>query len=81
MQVKPEEFAAYHKHIFRVCFDFLNAHFPPGNDPEWWEQLGRDVAHTGTEHGGGALLIGMLVAIMEYLDAIYKERRKTDGTT
>jgi hypothetical protein len=77
--MKPEEFASYHKLVFRVAYDFLNAHFPPGNDPEWWEQLSKDVAHTGTEYGGGELLIGMLVAIMDYLDAIYKERRKKNG--
>ena len=79
--MKPEEFAAYHKLIFRVVFDFLNEHFPPGNDPEWWEQLSKDVSITGTKYGGGQLLIGMLVAVMEHLEEIYKERRKTDAET
>jgi len=72
---KPEEYLAYHKLVFRIMFNFLNAHFPPQEDPEWWEKFAEDTDHASDEAKGGSLVNGMLLAISDYLEEEYKKRR------
>lgn len=76
---KPEEYAAYHKMVFRGAFDFLNSHFPPGNDPEWWQSFSKDLGETSAKLKGGPLVDGMLTAMADYLEVEFKKRRKNDG--
>ena len=72
---QPEEYLAYHKLVFREMFNFLNTHFPPQEDPEWWKQLAIDTDQSGDKVKGGPLVNGMLLAICDYLEEEYKKRR------
>lgn len=76
---KPEEYAAYHKFVFRGIFDFLNSHFPPGTTPEWWEQYTKDMDAASDKLKGGPLVDGMLTAISDYLELEFKKRRENGG--
>ena len=78
---KPEEYAAYHKMVFRGIFNFLNAHFPPGDTLEWWEQFSKDTDAASDKLKGGKLVNGMLLAIADYLDEECKKRREVNGQT
>lgn len=78
---KPEEYLTYHKMVFREMFNFLNAHFPPGNDPEWWKQLCADLDQASEKLKGGKLTNGMLLAISDYLEEEYRKRRKNNEET
>ena len=77
---KPEEYATYHKMVFRAMFDFLNEHFPPGGEPEWWLQFTKDLETVSEQAKGGPLVNGMLTAIGDYLEEEYKKRRNQDET-
>lgn len=76
---KPEEYAAYHKMVFREMFNFLNAHFPPGDSPEWWLQFTKDMNMVNDKLKGGPMVYGMLTALSDYLDDEFKKRRIGDG--
>lgn len=75
---KPEEYAAYHKMVFRIIFDFLNTHFPPQLDLEWWEKLSADLAAASDKAKGGKLVDGMLVTIADYLEEEWRKRKADD---
>ena len=75
---KPEEYLAYHKLVFRIVFDFLNTHFPPQDDPEWWKKLAEDMEQASSQAKGGKLTNGILVAIGDYLEEEYKKRRASN---
>lgn len=76
---EPEQYHAYHKLVFRVVFDFLNTHFPPGNGPDYWEKFAEDIGKASDQFKGGKLGNGMLVAVSDYLEEEYKKRRDADG--
>lgn len=76
---KPEEYAAYHKMVFRELFNFLNSHFPPENDPSWWLQFTKDMDAVSDTLKGGPLVYGMLTAFADYLDEEFKKRRENVG--
>ena len=76
---KPEEYLTYHKMVFREMFNFLNSHFPPELDPEWWKKLAEDTDNTSEKVKGGKLVNGMLLAICDYLEEEYRKRRCDDG--
>lgn len=73
---KPEEYLAYHKLVFRIMFDFLNAHFPPQDDPEWWKNLSIATEEASRQAKGGKLTDGILLAICDYLEEEYKKRKE-----
>lgn len=73
----PEEYFATHKAAFRVSFDFLNAHFPPGSDDEWWRKASDDLL--AAANGQGQLACLLLTAVYDYLNDEWK-RRNLDGT-
>ena len=75
---KPAEYATYHKMVFRAMFDFLNAHFPPQDDPEWWKKLSEDLSATSDKAKGGPLVNGILLAISDYLEEEWKKRKDAD---
>ena len=71
----PAEYAKQHQKAFRTAFDFLNAHFPPENDLVWWEKLADDCSDASVEAGDNKLVIGLLIAVTEYLEEVRKERK------
>lgn len=79
--MSPEEYLKQHQKAFRTAFDFLTSHFPPGMDPEWWEQAARDVSAASIEAGENKLVIGLLIGVYDYLEDEYKRRRNQSGET
>lgn len=77
--LKPEEYAARHKQAFRAAFDYLNDHFPPETDPEWWQRLAKDCSAVSIVCGENKLVIGLLIGVMDYLENEMKLRREKDG--
>jgi hypothetical protein len=79
--MSPEEYLKQHQKAFRTAFDFLTSHFPPGLDPEWWEQAARDVSAESIANGENKLVIGLLIGVYDYLEDEYKLRRDRNGKT
>ena len=75
----PEEYAKMHQKAFRCAFDYLNQHFPPRMDPEWWEQAAKDLSKFSIAAGENRLVIELLSGVYDYLEFIWKERREEDG--
>ena len=69
-----EERFAMHQKSFRTAFDFLNKHFPPGKDPEWWIQTVKDCDDASILAGENKLVIGLLGGVIDYLEDEYKRR-------
>lgn len=74
----PEEYAKEHQRAFRTAFDFLNAHFPPDESLEWWDQTAKECSAASVKAGEGKLTIQLLCGVMNYLGDEYK-RRYQDG--
>lgn len=74
--VSPEENAKMHREAFRCAFDFLTSHFPPGLEPEWWEQAAKDLSEASVLHGEGTLVNGLLIGVYDYLEEERKRRAK-----
>jgi len=79
-RMSPEEYARMHQKAFRCAFDFLNQHFPPGHDPEWWDQAAKDVSAASISAGENTLVIELLDGVYTYLGKEYQERSKQNGT-
>ena len=77
----PEEYAKMHQKAFRCAFDYLNQHFPPGQNPEWWEQAAKDLSAFSISAGETTLVIELLSGVYDYLEYEWKERRKANGGT
>ena len=77
--LSPEEYIQRHKLAFRCAFDFLNEHFPPGEDAEWWLKATRELKAASIEHGEDRLLNGLLLGVFEYIYDEYEIRRKANG--
>lgn len=75
----PEEYAKSHQKAFRIAFDFLNTHFPPGLDDEWWVQTAKDVGMAAESSGNNILTMELLNGVMNYFGHEYK-RRTEHGT-
>lgn len=78
--LSPEEYAKRHKDAFRCAFLFLNAHFPPGTEPEWWEGASRDVSAASESEGDNVLVMKLLAGVYDYLESEYKLRRSINET-
>ena len=70
----PEEYAKIHQKAFRCAFDFLNEHFPPQQDEEWWLKTAQECSAASVAFGENVLVIGLLNGIMDYLGDEYKRR-------
>ena len=79
--MSPQEYAKQHQKAFRTAFDFLTQHFPPGMDPEWWDQAAKDLSVASVRAGEDKLVIGLLIGVYEYLDDEYKKRNDQNGKT
>lgn len=75
----PEEYAKLHQRSFRVAFDFLTSHFPPGQDPDWWLQAAKDVSAASITAGENVLVIELLTGVYKYLEYEYRVRRCQNG--
>ena len=77
----PEQYAKMHKEAFRSAFNFLNMHFPPGQDDAWWDRTAKDCSATSIEAGENILVMELLIAVMNYLEDERKKRGENDGET
>ena len=77
----PEEYAKMHQKSFRIAFDFLNTHFPPGTEPEWWDRAAKELSDASIMGGETKLVIELLVAVYNYLGEEYKKRSENNGCT
>ena len=75
----PVEYAKMHKEAFRSAFDFLNTHFPPGDDEAWWDQAAKDCSVASVAAGENRLVMELLIAVMDYLENERKKRGEKDG--
>lgn len=75
----PEEYVAKHRQAFRTAFDFLNAHFPPEHDSEWWEKTSFDLGTTAAGAGENELTKILLLAVTDYLEQESKLRREHES--
>jgi len=74
-----EEYYAKHQQAFRCAFDFLNAHFPPGTESEWWKKTSDDIRDAADKHEKNQLAIYLLIGVLDYLNEEYKRRTKNGG--
>jgi len=70
----PEEYAKLHQKAFRCAFDFLNEHFPPQQEEEWWLKTAKECSAASVAFGENELVLEMLTAIMNYLGKEHKRR-------
>lgn len=73
----PEEYAKQHQRAFRTAFNFLNSHFPPQNDSEWWLCTARECSEASVAAGEDKLTIELLSGVVDYLQYEYEKRRET----
>ncbi len=74
-----QEIVKQHKDAFRAAFDFLNLHYPPGLDPDWWVKAAKDASAVCAEHKGNRLAVCLIGGVYDYLDMEAKEMGY-DGT-
>ena len=74
----PEEYAKTHQKAFRTAFNFLNAHFPPGDTDEWWLQTAQDGAIATADADDDPLTINLIDAVINYLNDEYKRRHQNE---
>ena len=77
----PEEYAKMHQKAFRAAFDYLNAHFPPGDGEEWWLKLANDASEASILNGENRLVNGLIAGVMDYIEDEWKKRRNANGET
>lgn len=73
----PADYAKLHQKAFRTAFDFLASHFPPGTDPEWWEQTAIDASAASESQLDDPLAVKLLIGVYDYLEIEYKRRVQT----
>lgn len=71
----PAEYAEAHPKAFRCAFDFLRAHFPPGNTLEWWEATNNDASLAAGSLKNDVLATKLLIGVLDYLEYEFKLRR------
>lgn len=75
-----EEKKAQHKKAFRLAFDFLEKMWPPENTLDYWTMVCAQTALLYSESSENKLCKLFLLAIMDYLEKVGKEREdRTNG--
>ena len=70
-----QAYAERHKKAFRAAFDFLNSHFPPTTDPDWWSEAALETGRIMQESGDTSNLTrDLLLAVFSYIDQECKLR-------
>lgn len=64
-----------HQAAFRAAFNFLEAYYPPRDDEEYWLKVAEECGRAADELYGNPLIIPMMVAMVDYLEAVWKERK------
>lgn len=78
---KAAEIQRLHKKAFRVAYDMLEKNWPPENTVEYWKEVTDRMALDYHENKDNLLCELLMLAVMEYLEEIGKEREKrTNGT-
>lgn len=77
--LSPREYAGMHKRAFREGFDYLNAHFPPQNDSEWWKKACDDLNAVMKRNNGNGMLTQMMIGVVTYLEEVNKARKEDAG--
>ena len=72
----PEEYAKAHQKSFRIAFDFLREHFPPGSTEEWWLQTAEEGAAASEAGGDPELTMQLVIAVNNYI-GLEQKRRET----
>lgn len=80
-QEKANQYKTLHKKAFRVAYDMLEKNWPPENTVEYWKEVTDRMALDYHENKDNLLCELLMLAVMEYLEEIGKEREKrTNGT-
>lgn len=72
--LSQKEYSERHKKAFRVAFDFLNGHFPPSSDPDWWDNTILDASKAITGNDDFNLTRDLIFTIFDYIDRECKLR-------
>lgn len=76
--LSPQEYYTLHQKAFRCAFDFLNSHFPPGEDPEWWEGATKDLEIASISQKENTLAVELLTGVWFYLEKEMKRRKELE---
>ena len=74
----PDQYALVHQKAFRTAFDFLNAHFPPAENDEWWLKMAEDCG-TASASANSPLATELLTGVVNYINNEFM-RRKNNGS-
>ena len=64
-----------HREAFRAAFNFLEAFYPPRDDLDYWMKAAEESGRVAAEHYGNPLIVPLMVAMYDYLEAVEKERK------
>lgn len=70
----PQEYADRHRKAFRAAFDFLNGHFPPTADADWWDNAVADAVKTIEDKDASSLTRDLVFSVFDYIDRECKLR-------
>ena len=76
----PEQYVERHKRAFRAAFDYLNAHFPPVVNDEYWQKAAKDIGEVSSA-ARDPLAWELLLGVYKYLEQEYKLRRDLNEKT
>ena len=74
----PQAYSDRHKKAFRVAFDFLNRHFPPSPEPDWWDNTVTDAVKAVNDDTSN-LTRDLVLAVFDYIDRECKMRMDLHG--
>jgi len=63
-----------HQAAFRAAFNYLDAFYPPRDDLDYWMKAAEECGRVAAEHYGNPLIVPLMVAMVDYLEAASKER-------
>ena len=72
----PQEYAERHKKAFRAAFDFLNGHFPPTEEADWWDNAVADAVKVINGEDASSLTSDLVLSVFDYINRECKLRMK-----
>ena len=73
--LSASEYVTRHKQAFRTAFDYLNAHFPPEENEDWWMHAADQAALAIRNSDGNKLVENLVFAVFDYVEDECKKRR------
>ena len=64
-----------HQEAFRAAFNFLEQFYPPRDDDAYWLKMAETCGNVAYQHEGNPLIVGLMVAMVDYLGETWKERQ------